>query len=350
MQADAYLQAHPMPAILENVSLKPFNTFGLDASAAYFARCANPADVAEAVAFGAAKGLRRLVLGGGSNLLLTGDFPGVVLRIESRGIELVGADAHAHVVRVAAGENWHGFVMHALAEGWAGLENLALIPGTVGAAPVQNIGAYGVELDSLFDSLGALDVRSGAIVRLGRADCGFAYRDSIFKRGAADRYVILDVTFRLPRGRAPEAGYADVRKWLDARAIHAPAARDVANAVIAIRSEKLPDPAVLGNAGSFFKNPQVTADRFAELAASFPGIVGYPQPGGSVKLAAGWLIDRAGWKGRRIGAAAVYEKQALVLVNLGGATAADVIALAKAIRDDVRARYGIELESEPVWT
>ena len=338
-----------MPAILENVSLKPFNTLGLDARAEFFTRCANPTDVAEAVAFSAAKGLRRLVLGGGSNLLLTGDFPGLVLRIESRGIEIVAADDSAHVVRVAAGENWHGFVMHALASGWAGLENLALIPGTVGAAPVQNIGAYGVEFESLFESLGALDMKSGRVVRLARADCGFAYRDSIFKRGAADRYVILDVTLRLPRGRQPETGYVDVRRWLDARGVAAPSAQDVANAVIAIRGEKLPDPAVLGNAGSFFKNPLVTGERFIGLAASFPGVVGYPQPDGMVKVAAGWLIDRAGWKGRQIGGAGVYERQALVLVNRGGATSADVIALAQAIQADVRARYGIELESEPVW-
>jgi UDP-N-acetylmuramate dehydrogenase len=339
-----------MPAILENVSLKPFNTFGLDARAAYFAHCATPADVAMAVAFSAGKGLRRLVLGGGSNLLLTGDFPGLAMRVESRGIELVAADASAHVVRVAAGESWHGFVMHALSSGWAGLENLALIPGTVGAAPVQNIGAYGVELDSLFESLSALDVRTGAVVSMARADCGFAYRDSIFKRGARDRYVILDVTFRLPRRGKPETGYADVRKWLDARGIAAPAAKDVADAVIAIRSEKLPDPTVLGNAGSFFKNPLVSAAQFARLAQGFPGIVGYPQPDGAVKLAAGWLIDRAGWKGRHIGGAAVYERQALVLVNRGGATPADVIALARGIQADVRARYGIELENEPVWT
>jgi UDP-N-acetylmuramate dehydrogenase len=339
-----------MPAILENVSLKPFNTFGLDARAAYFAHCATPADVATAVAFGAGKGLRRLVLGGGSNLLLTGDFPGVVLRIETRGIELVATDATAHVVRVAAGENWHGFVMHALASGWAGLENLALIPGTVGAAPVQNIGAYGVELDSLFESLSALDVRTGAVVSMARADCGFAYRDSIFKHDASGRYVILDVTFRLPRGRKPETGYADVREWLDARGVAAPTPKNVADAVIALRSEKLPDPTVLGNAGSFFKNPLVSAEQFARLAQGFPGIVGYPQPDGAVKLAAGWLIERAGWKGRQIGGAAVYERQALVLVNRGGATPADVIALARAIQADVRARYGIELESEPVWT
>jgi UDP-N-acetylmuramate dehydrogenase len=339
-----------MPAILENVSLKPFNTFGLDARAAHFAHCATQADVAMAVAFSAGKGLRRLVLGGGSNLLLTGDFPGLVLRIETRGIELAASDATADVVRVAAGENWHGFVMHALASGWAGLENLALIPGTVGAAPVQNIGAYGVELDSLFESLSALDVRTGAVVSMARADCGFAYRDSIFKRGASDRYVILDVTFRLPRGGKPETGYADVRKWLEARGIAAPTAKDVADAVIAIRSEKLPDPAVLGNAGSFFRNPLVSNAQFARLAQRFPGIVGYPQPDGAVKLAAGWLIEHAGWKGRRIGDAAVYERQALVLVNLGNATSADVIGLARAIQADVRARYAVDLEPEPVWT
>jgi UDP-N-acetylmuramate dehydrogenase len=337
-----------MPAFLENVSLKPFNTFGLEARAAHFVHCADPADVLEAVAFSGRRGLKRLVLGGGSNIVLTGDFPGLVLRVETRGIELLATEPSAHVVRASAGENWHGFVMHALGQGWTGLENLALIPGTVGAAPVQNIGAYGVELDALVDSLRALDTRERALVTLRRSDCGFAYRDSIFKRGALDRYVILDVTFRLPRGRAPETGYADVRQWLAAHAVGAPQARDVANAVIAIRSAKLPDPARLGNAGSFFKNPLVSRAHFARLVTAFPGVVGYPQPDGSVKVAAGWLIDQAGWKGRQIGGAAVYERQALVLVNRGHATPADVLALAQAIQADVQARYGIALECEPV--
>ena len=338
-----------MSAIENNVSLKRFNTFALEACAAHFTCCASPDDVAQAVALARGKGWRLLVLGGGSNLLLTGDFPGLVLRMEMRGIELLAADADAFLVRAAAGENWHDLVMHALDRGWNGLENLALIPGTVGAAPIQNIGAYGVELDSVFVSLRALDVASGEVAELDRAACAFAYRDSIFKHGAAGRYVILDVTFRLPRGRAPQVGYADVRDWLARHDIAHPCARDVADAVIAIRRAKLPDPATIGNAGSFFKNPIVTGERFSALAAAHPGLMGYAQADGHVKLAAGWLIDRAGWKGKGIGGAAVYEQQALVLVNTGQASAGDVIGLAQAIRDDIRARYGVELEPEPVW-
>ena len=337
-----------MPTLQENVSLKSFNTFGIEARARYFVQCASAAEVTAAVARAAGRGWPRLVLGGGSNLLLTRDFPGLVIRMANRGIALVEARADAFIVRAAAGESWHGLVLHTLDAGWSGLENLALIPGTVGAAPMQNIGAYGVELDSVFESLEALDTHSGTVVTLKREACGFAYRDSIFKGVARDRYVILEVSLRLPRGKPPVIDYADLRGWFARLGVSQPSAREVCAAVIAIRGAKLPDPAVEGNAGSFFKNPLVAPDKFAALKVFYPDLVGYAQPGGAVKLAAGWLIDRAGWKGRTLGGAAVSQTQALVLVNRGGAAAVDVLALAQAIQADIRARFGVELIPEPV--
>ena len=338
-----------MPTFQENVSLKPFNTFGIEASARYFVQCDSTAEVSAAVNEAERQGWSRFVLGGGSNLLLTRDFPGLVIRMANRGIALVEARADAFIVRAAAGESWHGLVMHALDAGWNGLENLALIPGTVGAAPMQNIGADGVELDSVFESLDALDTQTGTVVTLKRADCGFAYRDSIFKGVARDRYVILEVCLRLLKDRQPVFDYADLRAWFVARGVSQPSARDVCDAVIAIRRAKLPDPAIEGNAGSFFKNPVVAADKFAALKVFYPDLVGHPQTGGAVKLAAGWMIDRAGWKGRTLGGAAVSQTQALVLVNRGDATAADVVALARAIQADIRGRFGVDLTPEPVW-
>ena len=338
-----------MPTFQENVSLKAYNSFGMEARARHFVRCVTAAEVAAAVALAAREGWPRLILGGGSNLLLTRDFPGLVLHIALRGIHLVAEHDDAIIVHAGAGEAWHALVMHTQNAGWNGLENLALIPGTVGAAPIQNIGAYGVELDSVFDSLEALDTQSGEFVTLKRAQCGFGYRDSVFKGAARDRYVILGVTLRLPRSQSPVTAYADLRAWFAARGITAPTAREVCSAVIAIRRAKLPDPALIGNAGSFFKNPVVAADKFAALKVFYPALVGYPLSGGAVKLAAGWMIAHAGWKGRILGGAAVSETQALVLVNRGAATAADVVALAQAIQADIRARFGVELEPEPVW-
>ncbi len=338
-----------MPTYQENVSLKAHNSFGMEARARHFVRCTTSAEVMAAVARATREGWPRLILGGGSNLLLTRDYPGLVLQIAIRGIKLVEQLDDAVVVHAGAGEAWHALVMHTQNAGWNGLENLALIPGTVGAAPIQNIGAYGVELDSVFDSLEALDTQAGDIVTLQRAECGFGYRDSVFKGAARDRYVILGVTLRLPRNRPPVTSYADLRAWFAGCGIAQPTARQVCSAVIAIRRAKLPDPALTGNAGSFFKNPLVAADKFAALKVFYPALVGYPQPGGAVKLAAGWMIDHAGWKGRSLGAAAVSETQALVLINRGGASADDVVALARAIQADIRARFGVELEPEPVW-
>jgi UDP-N-acetylmuramate dehydrogenase len=293
--------------------------------------------------------LHRLVLGGGSNILLTGDFDGLVLHICSTGIEKAGEDAHAIYVRVAAGENWHGFVQWTLKQGLAGLENLSLIPGSVGAAPIQNIGAYGVEVADYIHSVNMFDLDTGETCVLGNAACKFGYRDSVFKHSLHERGVILDVTFALPKQWRPNIRYAEVAQELDMRKCASPAAQDISEAVIAIRKRKLPDPAVLGNAGSFFKNPVVPAVQRDSLLEQYPQLKSYVQPDGSFKLAAGWLIDECGWKGKCAGAAGVHDKQALVLVNRGGATGSDIVRLAHAIQRDVRARFGVHLEPEPVF-
>ena len=331
-----------------NVSLQPYNTFGIAANARYFAVIDSLATLRAALADPAVQGLPLLVLGGGSNLLFTRDFDGLVLQMRLSGKRVLQDDGDSVLVQAMAGENWHSFVMWTLQQDWQGLENMALIPGTVGAAPIQNIGAYGVELKDCFAALEALDLHSGELVTLDSAACRFAYRDSLFKRAGQGRYLILSVTFRLRRNGTPKLDYGDIRAELAAQGIGDITPQAVANAVIAIRQRKLPDPAQIGNAGSFFKNPLVSAERLAHIRADYPNAPAYPQPDGQSKLAAGWLIDQCGWKGQSLGHAGVYEQQALVLVNRGGATGAEVLALARAIQDSVRQRFGVELEPEPV--
>lgn len=293
--------------------------------------------------------LPRLILGGGSNLLLTRDFPGLVLHMCTTGAGIVGEDDNATYVRAAAGENWHQFVQWTLQQGLGGLENLSLIPGNVGAAPIQNIGAYGVELKDRFHALTAFDFNTGKTFVLDREACRFGYRDSVFKHELRESAVILDVTFALPREWQANIQYADLAQELSARGIGIPTPQDIAGAVIAVRTRKLPDPAKIGNAGSFFKNPIVSKAQRDALLERYLQLVSYPQPDGSFKLAAGWLIDQCGWKGRSVGAAGVYEKQALVLVNRGGATGEEIASLARAIQEDVRSKFGVILEPEPVF-
>ncbi|MBU9433860.1 UDP-N-acetylmuramate dehydrogenase [Burkholderia multivorans] len=346
----------PMPPDESALSLLPdhplaaHNTFGIDARARYAARITHPAQFEALHRDARVATLPYLVLGGGSNVVFTRDFDGLVLLDEIAGRRVVRDDDDAWYVEAGGGENWHAFVGWTLEQGMAGLENLALIPGTVGAAPIQNIGAYGLEMNAYFDSLVAVELATGRSERFDAARCAFGYRDSFFKRDGRGRFAIVSVTFRLPKRWTPRLGYADVTRELDARGISPAAAtpRDVFDAVVAIRRAKLPDPRELGNAGSFFKNPVIDRAQFDALHARAPGVVSYPQPDGRVKLAAGWLIDRCGWKGRALGAAAVHDRQALVLVNRGGATGADVLALARAIQHDVRTQFGVELEPEPV--
>ncbi|WP_375738457.1 UDP-N-acetylmuramate dehydrogenase [Pseudomonas boanensis] len=330
----------------ENVSLKPFNTFGVDVTARLFTEAHNEAEVRQALQVAANRSLPLLVIGGGSNLLLTRDVDALVLRMASRGIRILADDGISVTVEAEAGEAWHPFVLWSLDEGLGGLENLSLIPGTVGAAPMQNIGAYGVELKDVFAGLSALDRESGEIRDFDLEECEFAYRDSLFKREAS-RWLILRVRFRLSRVPELHLDYGPVRQWLQAEGVDAPAPRDVSRAICAIRSEKLPDPAQLGNAGSFFKNPLVSAELAQRLRAECADLVAYPQANGQVKLAAGWLIERAGWKGFREGDAGVHRLQALVLVNYGAATGPQLHALAQRIQTDIAVRFGVELEMEP---
>ena len=337
----------PLP-IVHNVSLRGNNTFGVEAGAQAFLALTDVAQLPLLRADPALAAMPRLVLGGGSNILLTSDFPGLVLHVELTGIELVGEDAQVRRIRVAAGENWHRFVLWTLAQGYGGLENLSLIPGSVGAAPIQNIGAYGVEVGDAIESVTAFDFASGKMFDLSRAECAFGYRDSVFKHRLRDSTAIIAVTFALPKQWQANIRYAELAQELAAGGVADPTARQVSDAVIAIRQRKLPDPAQIGNAGSFFKNPLVPAQQRDALLQAHPQLVSYAQPDGSYKLAAGWLIDQCGWKGRSIGAAGVYEKQALVLVNRGGASGADIWRLAQAVQADVMARFGVMLEAEPV--
>ncbi|MGF6263536.1 UDP-N-acetylmuramate dehydrogenase [Paraburkholderia youngii] len=353
------LAAPVVASLLAGYSLKAHNTFGFDVRAQFACLIEREEQLPTAVRDPRVAGLPRLVLGGGSNVVLSGDFAGLVLLVALRGRRVVREDQHAWYVEAAGGEPWHEFVAWTLAQGMPGLENLALIPGTVGAAPIQNIGAYGLEMCERFASLRAIELATGNAVELDANACRFGYRDSFFKREGRERFVITSVTFRLPKAWQPRAGYADLARELAARgpaasqgkadgAAPQPTAQAIFDAVVAVRRAKLPDPLELGNAGSFFKNPVIDAAQFEALKRREPEIVSYPQADGRVKLAAGWLIDRCGWKGRAMGAAAVHERQALVLVNRGGASGTEVLALARAIQHEVFEQFGVELEAEPV--
>ena len=330
------------------VSLKPYNTFGLPAVARSLVRIAGDADVRGVVDHPQFGRVPKFVLGGGSNIVLTRDMPQVVLKIEVRGMRLVQECDDAWIVEAGAGENWHDFVAWTLRQGFPGLENLGLIPGTVGAAPVQNIGAYGLELADRFESLDAVDLVTGRSVQLSRPFCGFGYRDSVFKHALAGRSVIMRVRFRLPRPWKPVLGYLDLERKIAQTGITAPDPQQVFDWVCAIRRAKLPDPACIGNAGSFFKNPLVTPEQCRDIIGRDPEVVHYPMADGRIKLAAGWLIDSCGWKGKTVGKAGVYEKQALVLVNRGDAIGSEVMTLARAIQESVYGKFGIRLELEPV--
>ncbi len=354
----------------KNVPLQSSNTFGIMAKALSLVRIGSEADIDAVLQDPALRLAPRFVLGGGSNIVLTGDVKALVLKVEIMGKRLVGETAKAWIVEAGAGENWHDLVTWTLQNGYPGLENLALIPGKVGASPVQNIGAYGVELQDRFESLDAVDLTTGQRFSLDAAQCAFGYRDSVFKHssaapgspsgdggaaqrfGLADKALITRVRFALPKNWKPVLGYADIEKKMLQAGNSQPDALQIYEWICAIRKAKLPDWTVLGNAGSFFKNPTVSPEQCADIIQREPKIVHYHLADGSVKLAAGWLIDACGWKGKSIGNAGVYEKQALVLVNRGGradpVTGGEVMTLAKAIQTSVYERFGLLLEPEPV--
>jgi UDP-N-acetylmuramate dehydrogenase len=356
----------------KNVALRAFNTFHIVAKAHRLVRIASEADASELLADPELGLLPKFILGGGSNIVLTGDVKPIVLKVEITGRRLVQETAKGFVVEAGAGEDWHDFVTWTLAQGYPGLENLALIPGTVGAAPVQNIGAYGVELQDRFESVDAMDLQTGQVFTLNAAQCAFGYRDSVFKHssgaasiggadghqalGLKDRALILRVRLYLPKPWKPVLGYADIDKKMAEHHCTNPTAQQLYDWVCEIRRAKLPDPHVIGNAGSFFKNPIVTPEQCADIIARDPKVVYYKLADGTVKLAAGWLIDSCGWRGKSVGNASVYEKQALVIVNRGGTDATsgagaiggEVMTLARAIQTSVYERFGIRLEIEPV--
>jgi UDP-N-acetylmuramate dehydrogenase len=334
-------------AIETGASLRALNTFGVDARAAFLATVRSVDELRAVLDDARVRTLPRLVLGGGSNVLFTRDYDGLVVRIDIPGRQRVGDDGSRWLVRVGAGEPWHRTVAGLLDDGLPGLENLALIPGSVGAAPIQNIGAYGLELAERLHSVEVFDPACDAVVSFDLAACRFGYRDSVFKQRPAGERIVVGVTLALPKRWSPVVGYADVDSELKARGTAQPSPRDVFDAVVAIRARKLPDPAAVGNAGSFFKNPIVSRGERQALLEKHPSLVSYDIGGGRYKLAAGWLIDACGLKGAVRGRAGVFARQALVLVNLGGATGAEILALAREVQDAVCARFGVALEPEP---
>lgn len=333
-----------MVDIQHDVSLRPYNTFGIEARASRFVEITTPYHL-QALLDAGEKDI--LVLGGGSNILLAGDPDRLVVKNSIAGKAIVEVAGDDVLVAAGAGENWHGLVEWAIDNGLGGLENLSLIPGTVGAAPIQNIGAYGVELSEVFDHLEAIALDDGRIHRFDREACQFGYRDSIFKGKMKGQFVIVKVVLRLSRkNHRLNTNYGSLDVQLREMGCLQPSIRDVSRAVMAIRTSKLPDPAVIGNAGSFFKNPQVSAEVYRRLQRQYPAMPAYRQSDGTVKIPAGWLIEQCGWKGYRDGDAGCYEKQALVLVNYGNATGADILALAESITGSVAVAFGIRLERE----
>ncbi|WP_370298273.1 UDP-N-acetylmuramate dehydrogenase [Pontibacterium sp.] len=329
---------------VENADLTALNSFGFASRAQYLFDVASDAELLEAVAYADERQLPFLVIGGGSNLVLDEYIPGVVVRQISGGYRVLEEDEGSVLLEVAAGQNWHQLVEQVVDAGWSGLENMALIPGTVGAAPVQNIGAYGVELKDRFVSLTAYDREKQVFVEFSASQCGFGYRNSVFKSVAPGRYIITRVRLRLNKQFVQKTGYGVLSQYLNGQEV---TARSVFDAIVAIRQSKLPDPRDLGNAGSFFENPVVPVEQCEQLRAAHPDLVAYPERDGFMKLAAGWLIDHAGWKGYRTGRVGVYEKQALVLVNYGQGSARELMDLASKIQASVMEKYGVALVPEP---
>ena len=331
--------------LLDDISLKPFNTFGIDIRTRYFAEAQSEDDIVR-LAGNLQEAYQPLfILGGGSNILFTKDFPGTVLKISSKGIDVIKENENFVWVKTNAGENWDDLVKFCVDKGWGGLENLSGIPGNAGTSPVQNIGAYGVEMKDTFCELEAFDLESKRRRIFTKEECEFGYRDSIFKSKFKNRFIILSVTFLLSKKPDISLDYGNIREELSIMNVNQPGIADVRIAVCRIRSRKLPDPAVTGNAGSFFKNPVIQPQEYERLKRSFPGMVSFPQDG-KIKLAAAWLIEQCGWKGKRAGDAGVHSSQPLVLVNYGNATGTEILNLGEKIKDSVNDKFGIMLETE----
>lgn len=329
-----------------NASLKNLNTFGIEAKARALAEFSSVDDLIEILDNPEVNSMPRLILGGGSNMLLTQDFDGLVMKNNFKGIECTSEDDEHYFVKAGAGENWHQFVLTTLKNNWAGLENLSLIPGNVGASPMQNIGAYGVEIKDRFDHLEAFNIETRKVETFDRESCAFGYRESVFKRKLKGKYIIISVTYKLLKTPDYQVQYGSISDELERLGIKELSIQAVSQAVINIRNSKLPNPAELGNAGSFFKNPVITTGQWEKIAATHPEIPNYPAPGGDIKLAAGWLIERAGWKGKRVGNCGMHAKQALVLVNYGGASGKEIYDLSTAVKDSIEKEFGVELERE----
>ncbi|WP_339922587.1 UDP-N-acetylmuramate dehydrogenase [uncultured Cyclobacterium sp.] len=331
--------------IQENISLKAYNTFGIDVKASFFAEAISKEDILEALNFARIKKVPILILGGGSNVLFTEELNAMVLKINLTGIKEIKSCDKTVLLEVGSGVIWHEFVLHSLEKGLSGIENLSLIPGTVGAAPMQNIGAYGVEIKAVFHSLEAIEISTGLTKTFHASEVKFGYRESVFKTSLKGKYIICKVYFNLSKVHSPNISYGDIQTVLDQMDQATATAKNISKAIISIRQSKLPDPKVIGNAGSFFKNPVIPAHVFNELKQKFPTLPGYPNAT-HVKVPAAWLIENAGWKGKRIGEVGVDQKQPLVLVNYGNGKGEEILALSRQIQTEVKAKFGILLERE----
>ena len=332
--------------IIENYPLLKLNTFGIDVKAKYFVSINTVNELIELTKTKVFKDLRLLILGGGSNILFTKDFDGLVILNNIKGKEIIDQTQQSIFLKIGAGENWHELVMYTVDNGWGGIENLSLIPGNTGTAPMQNIGAYGVEIKETFVELEALEISSGKIIKFNNSDCEFGYRESIFKNKIKNQYIILNITLELKKNPVLNINYGDVKAILESQNIKNPAIKEVSNAIISIRQSKLPDPKKIGNSGSFFKNPIVSLNQLEFIKKKYPNVVNYEINENEFKIAAGWMIEKAGWKGRKFNNYGVHEKQALVLVNYGLANGMEILNLSEEIILDIKDKFGITLERE----
>ncbi|WP_439557329.1 UDP-N-acetylmuramate dehydrogenase [Dyadobacter sp.] len=332
--------------IQSNFPLRHYNTFGLESTARFFVEITSLTELTEILTNPEWKKTPKFILGGGSNILLTQDIEALVIHPKITGIEKIKEADPQVWLKVGAGENWHEFVMYCVENGYGGVENLSLIPGSVGAAPMQNIGAYGVEVRNVIESVEAIEIETGELHVFSNAECNFGYRESIFKKEARDRFVITGVTFVLSKKPKLNIGYGDVQRVLAEMEVSVPTIKDVSEAIMRIRRSKLPDPAKIGNAGSFFKNPEIPVSKFDEIKYKNPLAPGYPVDENTVKIPAGWLIEQAGWKGYRTGNVGVHDRQALVLVNYGGGTGNEIKLLSESIQESILSKFGISLKAE----